>query len=66
MKSNIQPSFYFSPHSLKALKPEPTAQQLSQSPYLRAVLSGKTRSANHSQTANSNMVAALRYIARSR
>ena len=66
MKSNNQPSFYFSPHSLKALKQEPTAQPSSQSPYLRAVLSGKNRSANHSQTANSNMAAALRYITRSR
>jgi hypothetical protein len=44
MKSNDHPSFYFSAYPLKALTNEASAKSSSnQSPYLKAILSGKTR-----------------------
>jgi hypothetical protein len=44
MKSNDHPSFYFSAYPLKALTNEASAKPSSnQSPYLKAILSGKTR-----------------------
>lgn len=65
MKSNSQP-FYFSPHSLKSQKLEVSANPSIQSPYLRAVLSGKARNSSPARSADSNMAAALRYINNSR
>jgi len=45
MNSNEKPSLYFSAYPLKALNPEGSAKSSSgQSPYLKAILSGKTRS----------------------
>ncbi|MDZ4795871.1 MAG: hypothetical protein SGI83_16445 [Bacteroidota bacterium] len=69
MKSIVQPSLYFSPHSLKALKKEPaSAQSFNQSPYLKAVLSEKriAGTARVLSMASSSMAAALRYIAGSK
>lgn len=66
MKSNSQPSNYFSPHSLKAVKGDPSASASVQSPYLKAVLSGKTRTSDSSKVVDNNMAAALRYIAGSK
>ena len=66
MKNNNQPSLYFSPHAMKAQKQEPPAKHSFQSPYLRAVLSGKTRSSSYSKATDSNLAAALRYIVNSR
>jgi len=44
MKSNAKPSLYFSAYPLKALNKEASAKpSSSQSPYLKAILSGKTR-----------------------
>ncbi len=45
MKSNAEPSIYFSAYPLKAISPEPTAPASTdeRSPYLKAILSGKTR-----------------------
>jgi hypothetical protein len=45
MKSNAQPALYFSAYPLKAVSQANTAADTSpnQSPYLRAILSGKTR-----------------------
>ena len=44
MKSNDHPSFYFSAYPLKAVTNEASAKPSSnQSPYLKAILSGKTR-----------------------
>ena len=44
MKSNAQSTFYFSAYPLKALRKEASAKPSStQSPYLKAILSGKTR-----------------------
>jgi len=45
MKGNDHPSLYFSAYPLKAVNQEASAKPSSgQSPYLKAVLSGKTRS----------------------
>ena len=66
MKSNSQPSNYSSPHSLKVVKTDPSANASVQSPYLKAVLSGKTRTSDPSKTGDTNMAAALRYIAGSK
>lgn len=45
MKSNAQPSLYFSAYPLKAVNPANSAADSSpsQSPYLKAILSGKTK-----------------------
>ncbi|HSU28108.1 MAG TPA: hypothetical protein VLJ68_06990 [Chitinophagaceae bacterium] len=45
MKSNAEPSIYFSAYPLKAISPETTAPAKTdeRSPYLRSILSGKTR-----------------------
>lgn len=44
MKSNSQPSLYFSAYPLKALNQETSAKPSNgQSPFLKAILSGKTR-----------------------
>ena len=44
MKSNIHSSPYFSAYPLKALNQEPSAKPSNkQSPFLKAILSGKTR-----------------------
>ena len=66
MKSNSQSSFYFSPHLLKAVKGDLSVKPSVQSPYLRAVLSGKIRTSDPSKARDNNMAAALRYIAGSR
>jgi hypothetical protein len=42
MKSDKQPSFYFSAYPLKAI--HSSSSPADQSPYLKAVLNGKTRS----------------------
>lgn len=39
---NIKPALYFSAYPLKAIKESSSAEQ-SQSPFLKAILSGKTR-----------------------
>ncbi len=68
MKSNAQP-FYFSPYVAKGPNQEPAAKASHQSPYLRAVLNGKTRVADNARAslmADSSMTAALRYIAHTR
>lgn len=68
MKSKAQP-FYFSPLMAKGQNQEPPAKPSHQSPYLRAVLNGKTRVAENaraSQKTDSSMMAALRYIANSK
>jgi hypothetical protein len=64
MKSNGHPSLYFSPHSLKSQKQEPSAPTQHQSPYLRAVLSEKaiSRPGRVLSMNNSSLDAALRYI----
>lgn len=68
MNNNNQPSLYFSPHSLKALKQEPAPTYSMQTPYLRAVLTDKRNSgpARVMSMTNSNLAAALRYIANSK
>lgn len=68
MRSNGHPSLYFSPHSLKSQKQGLSATPISQSPYLRAVLSEKTitRPGRLLSMNNSNLAAALRYIAQSK
>lgn len=70
MKSIVQPSLYFSPHSLKAVKELPaSANSFNQSPYLKAVLSDKRVAGSTARVlsmASSSMAAALRYIARSK
>ena len=45
MKSNAEPSIYFSAYPLKAISPEPAKEVTKdeRSPYLKAILSGKTR-----------------------
>ncbi len=43
MKSNTRSSLYFLAYPLKALKQEPPKTTQSQSPFLKAILSGKTR-----------------------
>lgn len=64
MKSNSQPSLFFSPFAVRSVKQEPSAKRLEQSPYLRAVLSDKRTSgtAKVMSMGNSSMAAALRYI----
>jgi hypothetical protein len=44
MKSNAQPSFYFSAYPLKAVSRDNSAND--QSPYLKAILSAKTNTAS--------------------
>lgn len=44
MKSIAKPSFYFSAYPLKAIKESAATEKQPQSPYLRALLSGKTKS----------------------
>jgi len=66
MKSNNHLSFYFSPHSVSSSKKLISIKPSTQSPYLRAVLSGKTRCSSNQKNDDSNMAAALRYISRSR
>jgi hypothetical protein len=45
MKRNAQSTLYFSAYPLKALQDEASAKSAeTQSPYLKAILSGKTRS----------------------
>ncbi len=68
MKSNGHPSLYFSPHSLKSQKQGASVKPLSESPYLRAVLSEKTitRPGRLLSMGNSSMAAALRYITQSK
>jgi hypothetical protein len=47
MKSNAQPPLYFSAYPLKTLNQETSAKsQTGQSPFLRSILSGKTRTLN--------------------
>ncbi|MEI9910368.1 MAG: hypothetical protein WDO71_12295 [Bacteroidota bacterium] len=46
MKSTAKPSLYFSAYPLKAIKEPSTTNNLPDSPYLRALLSGKTKSSN--------------------
>ena len=45
MKSNAEPSIYFSAYPLKAISPEVKTDSSAdeRSPYLKAILSGKTR-----------------------
>ena len=43
MKSNARQSIYFSAYPLKAIKQEVSKNPDGQSPYLKAILSGKTR-----------------------
>jgi hypothetical protein len=65
MKSNAQPSIYFSPHVPKGPNQEPSAKTSYQSPYLN----GKTRVADNQRAslmADSSLAAALRYIAHSK
>jgi hypothetical protein len=44
MKSNKQSPIYFSAYPLKAVHISPSTKTSEESPYLKAVLSGKTRS----------------------
>jgi hypothetical protein len=44
MKSNAKPSIYFSAYPLKTIKQSSSPTE--SSPYLKAILSGKTRSVN--------------------
>lgn len=44
MKSNKQSPIYFSAYPLKAVHTSPSTKTSEESPYLKAVLSGKTRS----------------------
>jgi hypothetical protein len=46
MKSTAKPSLYFSAYPLKAIKEPFTTNNLPDSPYLKALLSGKTKSNN--------------------
>lgn len=69
MKSSAQPSLYFSPHAPKGPNQEPSAKPSHLSPYLKAVLNGKTTVADNARAsliADSSMAAALRYIANSK
>ena len=43
MKINIKPSFYFSAYPLKAISGSSLAEKKPDSPYLKALLSGKTQ-----------------------
>ena len=64
MKSSVQPSFYFSANKESSAK----AVQ-GQSPYLKAILSGKlmiARSERNVETLNPDREAALRYIKESK
>lgn len=68
MTINNHPSLYFSPHTLKAHKQEPSSPRTNQSPYLRAVLTDKRASgpARILSMTNSSLAAALRYITNSK
>ena len=44
MKSTAKPSLYLSAYPLKAIKEAPTTNTLPDSPYLKALLTGKTKS----------------------
>jgi hypothetical protein len=66
MKSNSPFSFYISDNPLKTLNQESSAQpSQNKSPYLKAILSGNTKSfarENHLPDANPDRTAAIRYI----
>ncbi|MDP4263940.1 MAG: hypothetical protein Q8941_15540 [Bacteroidota bacterium] len=49
MKSIVKPSFYFSAYPLKAIKEPGAPDKQPQSPYLRALLSGKTKTGNRAR-----------------
>lgn len=64
MKSNVQPSFYFPTN-----QESPAKFVQGQSPYLKAILSGKlmtARSERNIETSNPDRDAALRYIKESK
>lgn len=46
MKSTAKPSFYFSAYPLKAIKDSSSADKEPNSPYLRALLSGSTKTSS--------------------
>lgn len=46
MKSTAKPSLYFSAYPLKAIKESSTTNNQPDSPYLKAMLSGKTNSSS--------------------
>jgi hypothetical protein len=50
MKSSVKPSFYFSAYPLKAIKEKTSAEIKPGSRYLKAVLSGKTKTGSPKQT----------------
>lgn len=46
MKINIKPSFYFAAYPLKAISGSSLAEKKTDSPYLKALLSGKTKTSS--------------------
>jgi hypothetical protein len=66
MKSNSPLSFYITDNPMKVLNHESSGQQTqSKSPYLKAILSGNTKSFTHENRlpdANPDRTAAIRYI----
>jgi hypothetical protein len=48
MKSNAKPSLYFSAYPLKVIK-DPSADNKPDSPYLKALLSGKSKSGSRTR-----------------
>lgn len=69
MKNDAQPSLFSFVSTLKLVKEEfPAHQQSKQerSPYLKAVLSGTSRSSKSENNSNTDREAALRYIRESK
>jgi hypothetical protein len=49
MKSIVKPSFYFSAYPLKAVTAATSPDNKPESPYLKALLSGKTKTGNRAR-----------------
>jgi hypothetical protein len=49
MKSIVKPSFYFSAYPLKVIKEADASEKKPESPYLRALLTGKTRTSRRAK-----------------
>ena len=63
MKSNILPAVYFSMHANNGRRASGSLRSMvNDSPYLRAILSGKGGAAHHSKFADDDRQAAIRYI----
>ncbi|HMU45283.1 MAG TPA: hypothetical protein PKC72_02895 [Chitinophagaceae bacterium] len=66
MKNDAQPSLFSLVSSLKLVKEEFPAKTQERSPYLRAVLSGNSKTQNENNNECTDRDAALRYIRESK